>query len=242
MKERFRVDQLLSRFGYCSRSEARFWVRGGRVMAAGEVVKQADQKVVPADVFIDGQPVDHPHGLLVVLNKPAGCVCSTDEREGANVFALVPPRWQRRNPAITTIGRLDKDTTGVLLLTDQGELVQRWTSPKHKVPKVYEVTLDKAPAPELVALFASGSMRLEGEEKPCAPAGLEPGEGVTVRLTLTEGRFHQVKRMFALNGYLVTALHRSRFGEFTAEGLPPGAWRIASLPGALSVAGLGGTE
>ncbi len=235
MKERLRVDQLLSRYGYCSRSEARFWIRGGRVSAAGEIVKQADQKVAWADVLIDGLPVDYPQGLLVVLHKPAGCVCSTDEREGANVFGLVPSRWQQRNPAITSIGRLDKDTTGVLLLTDQGELVQRWTSPKHKVPKVYEVTLDKAPAPELVALFASGAMRLEGEEKPCAPAGLEPTEGVKVRLTLTEGRFHQVKRMFAVNGYLVTALHRSRFGAFTLEGLAPGEWRTVPVPSGLDL-------
>jgi 16S rRNA pseudouridine516 synthase len=197
-----------------------------------DLIKQADQKVAIAELLIDGAPIEHPHGILAVLHKPAGVVCSTDEREGANVFELVPHRWHDRNPAITTIGRLDRDTTGVLLLTDQGELVQRWTSPRHKVPKVYEVTLDKPVDPALVALFASGTLHLDGESAPCAPAVLEPGVGTDVRLTLTEGRFHQVKRMFAAHRYLVTRLHRSRFGDYDLQGLAPGEWRLVPVPGA----------
>lgn len=231
MRAELRMDQLLSRFGYCSRSQARGWLRAGRVRVDGQPVMEPDRRVLPERVLVDGQPVEHLHGLLVVLHKPAGYVCSRDEREGRNVFELVPARWSDRNPEITTIGRLDRDTTGVLLLTDQGELVQRWTSPRHKVPKVYEAVLDREPSPDMVATFASGTLRLEGESHPCAPATLELLGGERVRLTLTEGRFHQVKRMFAAFGRVVQTLHRSRFGDHVLDGLAPGAWRVVPLPG-----------
>ncbi len=225
-----RVDQLLSSCGYCSRSDARLWVKGGRVSVAGQVVKRFDDKVFPHDVVVDGEPLDQPDGLLAVFHKPGGCVCSRDEREGTTVFDLLPERWSCRNPPVSTIGRLDKDTTGVLLITDQGDLVHRWTSPKHKIPKVYDVTVAGTIPPELVELFASGTLRLEGEHDPCLPAKLEllgPGQA---RLELTEGRFHQVRRMFASQSLLVSRLHRSRFGDFTLDDLAPGAWRFLPLP------------
>jgi len=230
VKSALRLDQLLSRFGYCSRSQARFWLKAGRVTVNGVPARTPEDRVEIDTVRIDGEPVEQPQGLLVVLHKPAGVVCSRDPREGRNVFELVPPRWSERNPAVTTIGRLDRDTTGVLVLTDQGELVQRWTSPRHKVPKVYDVTLDAPPSEELPALFASGTMRLDGEREACAPAVLELLGGPEVRLTLTEGRFHQVKRMFAAHGRMVTRLHRSLFGTYRLDNLAPGEWRFEPLP------------
>src|ERR1035438_2943211 len=96
----------------------------------------------PADVRIDGEPLDHPGRLLILLNKPAGRVCSHDPSEGPSVYGLLPARWQRRNPAVTSVGRLDKETTGLLLLTDCSAIVHRLTSPRHKVPKVYRAILD----------------------------------------------------------------------------------------------------
>ena len=132
---RFRIDQMLSRHGYCSRGESRGWLKAGRVRIGDLIAKDPSEKVLLADLRIDGEPVDHPEGILVMLHKPAGLVCSRDEREGANVFSLLPERWSRRNPPITSVGRLDKETTGLLLITDRGELVQRWTSPRHKVTK-----------------------------------------------------------------------------------------------------------
>src|SRR5215210_4827490 len=110
-----RLDQLLANLGYCSRREARDWLKAGRVSVAGKQATDPGNKVSPADVLVDGEPVDHPDGLLLVLNKPAGLVCSHDQREGANVYSLLPPRWRRRNPVVTSVGRLDKDTTGLLL-------------------------------------------------------------------------------------------------------------------------------
>ena len=157
---RFRIDQMLSRHGYCSRGESRGWLKAGRVTVSGEKAKNPADKVLLADLRIDGEPIDHPEGILVMLHKPAGLVCSREEREGPNVYSLLPERWSRRNPPITSVGRLDKETTGLLLITDRGELVQRWTSPRHKVTKRYEVVSDQDLDPDLVPLFASGTLRL----------------------------------------------------------------------------------
>ena len=190
------------------------------------IVPSASDHADPCSVRIDGEPVEAPHGLLVVLHKPAGVVCSHDEaREGPSVYGLLPARWVRRNPPLTTVGRLDKPTTGLLILTDLGALVHRWTSPRHKIVKRYEATLDRAADPAWVERFASGSLMLEGESKPCLPARLELPGGREAVVELTEGRYHQVRRMFAACGATVIALHRSRFGPFALDGLDPGQWR-----------------
>lgn len=226
-----RVDGLLSRYGYCSRREAPRWARAGRVTRGGVAMRDPSERVLPSEVLVDGQPVEAPEGLLVMFHKPLGVVCSRDEREGPSVFGLLPARWSERNPPIATIGRLDKDTTGLLFVTDAGELVHRWTSPKHHVEKIYEVGYEGQPRPGLEALFASGTMRLEGEERLCLPARLEflsPGQA---RLTLVEGRFHQVRRMFAAVGLNVIRLHRPRFGNYELGDLPEGQWRFLPMPG-----------
>jgi 16S rRNA pseudouridine516 synthase len=223
-----RIDALLSRYGYCSRSEARAWIKAGRVQVGGKLARNTADKAEPAAVTIDGEPVEHPDGILALLHKPAGYVCSHDAGEGPTIYDLLPPRWLQRNPTATTIGRLDKDTTGVLLITDDGERVHRWTSPRHKVPKVYEVTVDADLPPNLRELFASGTLLLEGEAKPCLPAKLELLGAREARIELTEGRYHQVKRMFASQGCTVTRLHRSAFGIFKVENLAPGEWRVVS--------------
>lgn len=229
-----RIDQILSNFGYCSRREARQWVAQGRVTLHEKPVSAVDDKTCVSDLRIDGAPVEFPDGILVLLHKSAGCVCSHDAREGPTIYDSLPARWPRRNPPVTSVGRLDRDTTGVLLLTDQGALVQRWTSPRHKVPKVYEVTLDADLPPGLVKLFAAGTLLLEGEDAPCRPATLTPRGPREATLELIEGRYHQVKRMFASQGLTVTRLHRSRFGDFTLEGIAPGQWRALPLRDALN--------
>jgi len=225
-----RLDQIFSRYGYGSRSEAKHWARAGRITVKGEVVKDTAEKADPFDVLIDGKPIEAPDGLLVLFHKPAGYVCSHDTREGANIYDLLPKQWLQRNPPVTSIGRLDKDTTGVLLLTDLGELVQRWTSPKHKVSKVYDVTVDGTLKPELVDLFAAGTLQLEDEDKPCLPAKLEILSPNTARLELIEGKYHQVKRMFGSQGCPVTKLHRSGFGDYTVDDLAIGQWRMVATP------------
>lgn len=226
MSTLLRLDALLSRFGYCSRSEARAWVKAGRVCVGAAVAKSVSDKAAPVNVLVDGEAVEHPHGILALLHKPAGCVCSHDSEEGPTIYDLLPPRWLARNPAVTSIGRLDKDVTGALFVTDDGELVHRWTSPKHKVAKIYEVTVAEDLPSDIAEVFGSGTLMLEGEDKPCLPARLEILGARQARLEIIEGRYHQVKRMFASNGCPVVRLHRSRFGKFTVDDLAPGEWRL----------------
>ncbi|HWZ95836.1 MAG TPA: pseudouridine synthase [Opitutaceae bacterium] len=228
-----RLDQLLASLGYGSRREVHALIDDDRVTVRGTRAGDAGKKVSPADVLVDGAALDHPGGLLLMLNKPVGLVCSHDPNEGPGVYGLLPPRWRVRHPPVTSIGRLDKETSGLLLLTDQSALVHRLTSPKHKVPKVYAATLNgDVPPPravELAALFASGTLVLAGEDKPCAPAALRWPGARTAELTLTEGRYHQVRRMFASQGCEVTALHRTHFGPLDLGGLAPGEWRELPL-------------
>jgi len=224
-----RLDQLLANLGYCSRREARAWIQDGRVSVRGAIADDVGAKAVDDDVSVDGQPLDHPNGLLLLLNKPAGLVCSHDEREGPSVYGLLTDRWRRRNPQITSIGRLDKDTSGLLLLTDQTELVHRLTSPKHKVPKIYRATLSRDLSPELIQIFASSTLWLKDEKTPCAPAGLRIIAPREAEVTLIEGRYHQVRRMFASQGNEVLALHRTRFGHLQLDDLPAGQWRELPL-------------
>jgi 16S rRNA pseudouridine516 synthase len=216
---------MLSAYGYCSRREARLWVAQGRVTVNELPVKASDEKARVSQLRIDGEPIEFPDGLLILFHKPPGCVCSHEERDGPLIYDHLPKRWTQRNPPVTSVGRLDRDTTGVLLLTDDGALVQRWTSPRHKIPKVYEVTVDQPLSPDLIGQFAAGALMLEGETKPCLPARLEIRGPYDATVELYEGRYHQVKRMFASQGCTVTRLHRSRFGSFTVEGLLPGQWR-----------------
>lgn len=228
-----RVDRLLSRLGYCARSEAKRWVAAGRVTMDGEPVKRADVKVVANDprVSIDGEAPDHPDGILALMHKPAGVVCSHDPREGPSVYDLLPARWRGRNPRMETVGRLDKDTTGLLLLTDDGRLNHALTSPKKHVRKTYEVCVDADFPPDAPAVFASGTLTLSGEAKPCLPATLRVDEASRRRATLTlvEGKYHQVKRMCEHAGCVVTSLHRRSFGGMTLEGASePGRIRVVT--------------
>lgn len=224
-----RLDQLLANLGYCSRREARSWIQAGRVTVRGKVVDDFGLKANAAEVLVNGEALDHPAGLLLLLHKPVGLVCSHEEREGPSVYDLLPERWRQRNPAITSIGRLDKDTSGLLLLTDQSELVHRLTSPKHKVPKVYRATVSRDLSTDLIPIFSSGRLLLPDEETPCAPAELKLISVREAEVTLTEGRYHQVRRMFASQGNEVVALHRLKFGALEIGDLPARQWRLLPL-------------
>ena len=224
-----RLDQFLANLGYCSRREARDFLKKHAVTVKGKAVRDPSDKAQAADVLIDGAPLDHPDGLLLVLNKPLGLVCSHDEREGPRVYDLLPERWRARNPQVTSIGRLDKDTSGLILLTDQTELVHKYTSPKHKVPKLYRATVDCDLSPDLVSLFAAGTIILDGEDDPCAPAELRIlDDRRTAELVLTEGKYHQVRRMFSATGATVLTLHRVQFGQLTLGDLKPGEFRAVN--------------
>jgi 16S rRNA pseudouridine516 synthase len=214
----------MASLGYGSRREVREWIEAGRVTVRGVAVLDPGTRVEPADVRIDGEPPDHPGELLLMLNKPAGRVCSHNPAEGPSVYDLLPARWRARNPPVTSVGRLDKETTGLLLLTDCSPLVHRLTSPRHKVPKVYRARLTGALPPGIEDVFSSGTLVLADEEVPCSPAPLRRLGDRDAEVTLTEGRYRQVRRMFASQGCEVAELHRSRFGILELGDLPEGKW------------------
>ena len=215
----------IANLGYGSRKQVQWMFREGRVTDADGEVLYADDQVPHEAIRVDGEPLDPPPGLTLVLHKPAGYTCSNKDI-GRLVYDLLPPRFRLRAPALSSVGRLDRETSGLLLFTDDGQLLHRIISPKANLPKVYEATLAAPLRGDEAALFASGTLLLEAETTPLAPAQLDVLGPRHARLTLHEGRYHQVRRMFAAVGNHVQALHRSRVGGLTLDGLPEGQWRI----------------
>ncbi|HEY2357699.1 MAG TPA: pseudouridine synthase [Phenylobacterium sp.] len=226
-----RLDRLLANLGYGSRREVTDLVARRQVVLDGATVKDAGARIavtadLPDRMTVSGQPLDPPAPLTLLMHKPLDVVCSHREA-GRSVYELLPARWRARIPGLSTIGRLDKDTSGLLLITDDGPFLHRVISPRSHVAKRYAATLDRPLNGDEAATFAAGTLMLEGETTPLAPAVLEPLGSTRALLTITEGRYHQVRRMFAAVGNHVTALHRDRIGglELPSD-LPPGAWRV----------------
>ena len=214
----------IANLGYGSRREVQWMFREGRITdAAGEVL-YADDPLDHDNVRVDGEPLDPPAGQLLMLHKPVGTTCSTKD-PGRIVYDLLPPRYRLRSPVMSTVGRLDRETSGLLLLTDDGQLLHRIISPKSRLPKVYLATLADDLRGDEVATFASGTLMLDNEKTPLLPAELEVLDARRARLTLHEGRYHQVRRMFAAVGNHVVALHRERVGGLSLGDLPEGEWR-----------------
>ena len=221
-----RLDRLLANLGYGSRVTAQRAVRAGRVTVLGERQRDPAHHVASgADVLLDGARLDHVNGVLVALHKPVGHVCSRADDEGPTVHALLPATWSARSPRPEPVGRLDRDTSGLLLVTDDHALLHRLTSPRHDVPKTYRATLARPVTPEQTDALVQGTIVLRGETAPCRPAVVEVVDDRVVDLTLTEGRYHQVRRMFAACGNHVEALHRTAVGACRLDDLVVGAWR-----------------
>ena len=228
-----RLDRLLANCGLGSRSHVEMLIRRGQVTVDGQMQRDPSSRV-PASLFatvqLDDEPLDRPHGVTVVLHKPVGYSCSHDDREAPLVDELLPPIWAGRTPRPEWAGRLDRETSGLLLISDDHQLVHRLTSPKHHVDKVYDVVI-AAPLPdasEAVAAFASGTLMLESDDRPCRSAELHlTGDPLTVQVVLHEGRYHQVRRMIVAVGGHVQSLHRSAFGPWSWASvgeLGPGEW------------------
>ena len=222
------LTKYLSALGYGSRREVEALLRARRVTAAG-AGPLADDGPLPAhaSLRVDGAPLDPAPGCLLLLHKPVGYVCSSADVPPL-VYELLPSRFVVRRPVIAPVGRLDRDTSGLLLLTDDGPLNHRLTSPRHHLPRTYRVELAEALRADAADLFASGTLLLSGESKPLLPASLAILDARTAALTIHEGRYHQVRRMFAAIGNHVVALHRTAIGGLTLDDLPPGAWRVVS--------------
>jgi 16S rRNA pseudouridine516 synthase len=228
-----RVDKLLSSMGYGSRNEmARMAKAGGITLDAAALLDITKRIPVTSDLptrmQINGEALDPVAGMVILLNKPLGMTCSHKE-VGALVYDILPQRWKSRDPAISTIGRLDKQTSGLLLLTDDGDLLHRVISPRRQIKKTYRVKLARPLTGTEGHLFASGYLMLDNDDKPLAPAELEIISETEALLSVTEGRYHQVRRMFAATGNHVEDLHRERLGGLSLpNGMVPGQWKLLS--------------
>ncbi|MGK9234850.1 rRNA pseudouridine synthase [Inquilinus limosus] len=220
-----KLVRRLANLGYGSRKQVEALLRDGRVTDTEDRPLSAEAQPDHEAVRVDGRPLDPPPGAVLMLNKPAGYTCSTSD-PGRVVYELLPPRFRLRNPIIAPVGRLDRDTTGLLLLTDDGPLLHRIISPKSRIPKVYEATLARDLTGQEAAAFASGTLMLRSETTPLEPAVLQPLGPRRARLTVTEGRYHQVRRMFAAVGNHVEALHRTAIGGLDLDDLAEGKWRL----------------
>lgn len=220
-----RLDKIISATGKKSRREVREMVRQGRVLVDGKPAPAPDMKVDPqtAVILLDGEPLGYEKFTYVMLHKPAGVLTATEDRRQETVLDLLPPELRRR--ALSPVGRLDKDTEGLLLLTNDGQLAHRLLSPKSHVDKVYYARVDGALEPGDIAAFAAGMTLGDGLE--CLPAGLEILSPTEALVTLREGKFHQVKRMLAARGKPVLYLKRLSMGRLRLDpALAPGAWRM----------------
>ncbi len=226
-----RLDRLLANMGYGSRRDIGLMTKAGWITLDGEIVRDEAARVrleaeLPDRLLIRGKKLDPLPGMVIMVHKPLGVTCSRKEA-GTLIYDLLPDRWRVRDPALSTVGRLDKETSGLILMTDDGDLLHKIISPKHHVPKRYVVTLDRPLNGTEVAAFAAGGLMLDGETKPLLPAELEVTGERSAMLTLHEGRYHQVRRMFAAIGNHVTALHRDQIGALgLPEDLEAGSLRV----------------
>lgn len=222
-----RMDKFLVSQGVCTRSEAGRLCRRGLVTADGAPVRDPALKIDPdrVSVALNGRPLTYKPHLYVMMNKPGGVLSASRDPHAETVIDLLPPALRRRG--LFPAGRLDKDTTGFVCITDDGEFAHRILSPKSHVPKRYTVRLSAPLSPELPARFAQGLVLPDGTA--CAPSKLlqlEDGETPLWEIRITEGKYHQIKRMFGAFHYNICALHRVAIGKLSLDPtLPPGACR-----------------
>ncbi|MEO8125025.1 MAG: 16S rRNA pseudouridine(516) synthase [Burkholderiales bacterium] len=224
------LAQILFTQGFGARRECDALVHFGAVRIGGQVIGDPAAEFNPAGLVLNVQGQDWPvHAkALVLLHKPAGYECSQKPKHHPSVMNLLPPPLRRRG--VQPIGRLDADTTGLLLLTDDGALIHRLTSPKKHVPKVYEIKTSDPVTDRQIEDLLQGVV-LHDDPLPVRAAACEQTGERALRITLLEGKYHQVKRMLAAAGNTVVGLHRSRFGALALPpDLAPGQWRWLAGP------------
>jgi 16S rRNA pseudouridine516 synthase len=228
-----RLDKLLSSLGYGSRKSISAMARKGFIVLDRSSIHDSSHKVnITSDVRgrlkVKGEKLDPMPGMVLMMNKPLGVTCSHKE-VGKLVYDFLPDRWRRRTPALSTVGRLDKETSGLLLITDDGALLHKIISPKNHVKKVYLVDVANPLTKDAVDIFASGALMLRGDIKPLASAELKIIDPKRALITITEGRYHQVRRMFAAIGNRVVRLHRTQLGGLKLpDTLDQSSWKHLS--------------
>jgi 16S rRNA pseudouridine516 synthase len=226
------LQDILFSQGFGTRRVCAGLVQQGHVRVAGNVITDATTECEPRGLqfYVDGVPWEYHEKAYLLLHKPAGTECSRKPSAYPSIYTLLPAPLRQRpqkggTDGVQAVGRLDQDTTGLLLLTDDGQFIHRMNSPRHHVPKVYEVTT-RHPVDDAQIRRLQDGVQLDDEPRPVRAAACERTGERTLRLTLTEGKYHQVKRMVAAAGNRVEALHRSRIGALALPPeLGPGQWR-----------------
>ncbi len=222
-----RLDKFISSQTSCTRSEIKKLIKDKSVLVNGQAVTAPDLKIDPASdhITLSGREIIYQEHLYLMMNKPAGVISATEDNRQKTVLDLLPEEYRRKD--LFPAGRLDKDTVGLLIITDDGELAHRMLSPKKHVEKYYTAVLDREPAASVTELFREGIILSDGTC--CKEADILSIDGDTVSLRITEGKYHQVKRMFKSAGYTVIFLKRTRIGALTLDGrLSPGEVRPLS--------------
>ena len=218
-----RLDKFLTNAGVATRSQVKVILKSGRVRVDGVAVKDGSVKIDPEkqEVTLDGEIIGGKRRMVVMLNKPEGFVTSTEDPRDKTVMELLPKEYASQD--LKPVGRLDKATEGLLLFTNDGDLLHRLISPKKEVPKIYYAKHEGTAKPEDVQAFAEGLTLRDGTV--CLPAKLEPlGPGESL-VTVCEGKYHQVRRMMASRGMTVLYLERRQEGALTLGDLPRGQVR-----------------
>lgn len=223
-----KLVRYIANLGYGSRRHVIGMLLDKRVTRTDGTVLAEGDAFTHDDVLVDGELLDPAPGAVIMLHKPVGYVCSTREASRL-IYELLPPRFPERSPVMAPAGRLDSDTSGLLLVTDDGQLNHRITSPRRHLARIYEASLASDLRGDEAGIFASGALMLATETTPLKPAVLEAIDERSVRITLAEGRYHQVRRMFAAVGNHVVALHRTAIGGLELGELPVGEWRVLDI-------------
>jgi 16S rRNA pseudouridine516 synthase len=218
-----RLDKLISNSTTFTRSQARIAIRGGKVKIDGVIFKNAAQQVTEeSNVEYMGVAINKPQPRYIMVNKPTGVVCANKDKDHVTIFdSLFLPRLDTLHVA----GRLDIDTTGLVIITDDGQWLHQITSPKHDYKKVYLVDLDSPITEKQIRILEEG-VQLKKEKKRSLPAKIEIIEDQIIKITISEGKYHQVKRMMAAVGNHVVKLHRESIASIKLdESLEEGQWR-----------------
>ena len=207
-----RIDNLLANSGVCTRSEARKIIMSGRVTVDGKKITSPSDKIDEnASIFLDGKPINSEPLVYLMLNKPAGYVCANDEPD--SVLTLVPKEFYRKG--LFTVGRLDKDTEGLLLITNDGDFGHSVAAPSRNITKIYYAELEREVIDDDIRAFASGLTSKNGDS--FAPAILEKGNGKSAYITVSEGKYHEVKRLFLITNNKVLYLKRLKTGGLSLD-------------------------
>lgn len=218
-----RLDKFLADLNFGTRKRVKKLIKTGHVKVDGKIVVNSsynfnENKSV---VSFDDEPIDYTPFVYIMLNKPKDYISSTIDELYPSLVNLIDPIYAKR---VRIVGRLDADTTGIILLTDDGKLNNRLTHPNRNIPKIYQVTVNHEIAPKLIEEFAKGVSI--GRDEVTRPATLEIIESNVAKVSLREGKYHEIKRMFAHFDLDVIALDRLKFGPLTYEGLEVGEWRL----------------